>query len=503
MNVEQVIKQLESIVKPERILTDPEDLYVYSFGKIFQRQNPVPNMVVRAISPKETQEVMELSRRAGLTIEERGETSSLLNRTEPVILLDNIATPELKESLEEKEEAIEILEEIRKRGYGTPRNSALALKALLLKKTFAENKECDSYKGYCTVASSFDGIETWSSKGRVVIVRGLQNGELEISKKIVDVLYTCTECGLCFARCSEDLKVHEAILATRRYIAEKGLIPKVFDETAKNIKETGDPGAAPVKHRLSWTKNLPIQTPPKKAKTLYWVGCMVADRTPETAKAFFNIMNHANVEFTMLMKREGCCGYILLSTGLWDEAEKNAEKVLSGIEETRAETLVTSCAGCYYAFKKLYPKILGMSLPCKVLHSTHFIEDLIKNGRLDLKKLDARVTYHDPCSLGRHGEVYDAPRNVLEALPGLTFAEMELNRQRSRCGGGGGGLWSFNHKISMESAYLRLNDLQPLNVDMLTTACPLCQMNFRYASSRKSLPVRVCDITEIVESALS
>jgi glycolate oxidase len=190
-----------------------------------------------------------------------------------------------------------------------------------------------------------------------------------------------------------------------------------------------------------------------------------------------------------------------LSTGLWNEAKKIAKKVFSKIEKTGVNTLVTPCAGCYYTFMKLYPEILGVSLPCEILHSSHFIEKLVKGARLELERLDLGVSYHDPCSLGRHSGVFDAPRNALKAIPGLTLTEMPLNRQFARCCGGGGGLWSFNHQVSMNSAYLRLKDLQPLKVDVLTTACPLCQMNFRYSSVRRSTSIKVCDITEIVASS--
>ena len=497
-----MIERLKQIVKSEQILTDPEDLYVYSFEKIFEKQNQMPDVVVKTLSPLEVQKILELATDEGFTVIKRGEVITRQTVKKPVVLIDDIAAPELKRIQPKRDEITEILKEIREKGHGSPRNLALAIKTLFLEKNLAKCEQCKICSGYCSVASSFEGAETWSSKGRTLIVKGLQNGELAISKKVIDILYTCTECGLCFAQCFEDLEVNEAILAARHQIAQKGLAPEVFSETAKNIMEIGDPGAVSAERRLSWMKEPSFQPLPRKAEILYWVGCMVADRTPKTARAFLKILNHANVDFTMLMEREGCCGYVLLSTGLWDEAKKVAKEVLLRVEETGAEALVTPCAGCYYAFTKLYPETLEVSLPCEILHSSHFIENLLKEGKLELKSLNFRISYHDPCSLGRHSGVFNAPRNVLNAIPGLTLIEMPLNKQLARCCGGGGGLWSFNHQVSMNSAYWRLKDLQPLKVDVLTTACPLCQMNFRYTSVRKSVPIEVCDITEIVESAL-
>ena len=490
------------MVKSEHILTDPEDLYVYSFEKIFEKQSPEPDVVIKTLSLEETQKILELAGKMGFTVAKRGEKINRQSIKKPLVLLDDVPTPKLEKIPSKKEEMTGILKEIHEKGHGTPRNLALALKALFLGKNLAKCEECRICSGYCTVASSLDGVETWSSKGRTLIVKALQNGELPISPKVVDILYTCSECGLCFGRCFENLEVNEAILATRNQIAEKKLAPQAFHETAKNILDTGDPGAFPIERRLSWMKNSSFQLSPRKAELLYWVGCMVAGRNPKTAMAFLKILNYAKVNFTMLMEREGCCGYVLLSTGLWNEAKKVAEDTVSKIERTGVEALVTPCAGCYYTFTRLYPKILGVSLPCEVFHSSQFIDNLIRNEEIKLKNLKFKVSYHDPCSLGRHSGVFDAPRNVLKAIPNLTLVEMPLNRQLARCCGGGGGLWSFNHQVSMDSANSRLMDLQSLGADVLTTACPLCQMNFRYASVGKSVPIEVCDITEIVESAL-
>jgi len=502
MKPQQVREYLKKIVKSEQILTDPEDLYAYSFEKIFEKQKLAPDTVVKTLSPREVKKILELAKNKGFTVIKRSEAISCQSIKKPLVLLDDVPPPELKRAPSKKDEVTEILKEIREKGHGSPRNLVLALKALFLEKNLVKCQECRICSGYCTVASFFEGVETWSSKGRTLIIKALQNGELPITKKVVDILYTCTECGLCFAQCFENLEVNEAILATRHQIVQKGLTPEVFQQTAKNIKEVGDPGAIPAERRLSWMKDFSFQPLPRKAEVLYWVGCMVADRTPKTAEAFLEILNHAKVNFTMLKEKEGCCGYILLSTGLWDEARKVAKEVALKIKKVGVKTLVTPCAGCYYTFTRLYPKILGVSLPCEVFHSSQFVDNLIRNEEIKLKNLDFKISYHDPCSLGRHSGVFNVPRNVLKAIPGLTLIEMPLNRQLARCCGGGGGLWSFNHQVSMNSAYLRLKDFQSLEVDMLTTACPLCQMNFRYASTRKSVPIKLCDITEMVELAL-
>jgi len=174
------------------------------------------------------------------------------------------------------------------------------------------------------------------------------------------------------------------------------------------------------------------------------------------------------------------------------------------VKQTGAEVLVTSCAGCYYTFKKMYPEMLGMELPCEVLHVTQFVERQIRDRQLQLGGLSVKVTYHDPCSLGRHSNVYDPPRNVLKAVQGLELVEMPLNRYRARCCGAGGGLWAFNNRVASESAYNRLvKDVVPLGVDVMATACPSCHINLHFASVKRSLGVRISDVLELVDMATS
>ena len=273
--------------------------------------------------------------------------------------------------------------------------------------------------------------------------------------------------------------------------------------TAKNIWETGDVGGTPSARRLAWMTNLSVR-PLEKADVLYWVGCVVATRTPNTAKAVSNVLSKAKVDFTLLGEKEGCCGYVLLASGLWKEAKDVALRVVKRVKGAGVRILVTSCAGCYYTFAKLYPEALNVEMPVEVAHTSQFAYDLIKNKQLDLKGLNLDVTYHDPCSLGRHSNVFDEPRDVLKAVPDLRLVEMPLSRKRARCCGAGGGLWSFNYPVSVNSAYVRLaDDVVPLGVNTLTTACPTCNVNLRHASAKKGLGIKIYDVMEIIEQSMS
>jgi glycolate oxidase len=509
---DRITEQLKRIVNEDRVLTDLEDRYVYSFEKIFLDKFDIqPDIIVRVSSLKEENEVKRFIEKEDAILIERGKILSHFGNksSKNLVLLDNVEIPTLKNCIDEivkKDGSITKIDKFDIKGFGTYRNLALAVKNLFIGKTLTKCQQCTTCSGYCTVSPSFNGVESWSSKGRMLITRGIMKGDLTFSDKIVDILYSCTKCGLCFAQCFQDLEFHEAILYLRHKIAEKNLVPQIFHTTANNIFKHGDPSAIPVNRRLLRVKNFSKLNLPEKAENLCWLGCTVATRTPKTAESFINILNRTNTEFTMLGKEEGCCGYVLISSGLWAEAKKVAKGVIKRIEKTNAKSLITPCSGCYYTFTRLYPEILDVQLPCRILHTSQFFENMVNDNEIKLKPLDINVTYHDPCSLGRHSKVYEPPRNVLKAIPSLKLVEMPMDRNCARCCGGGGGLWTFNNEVSLESTQTRLKeDLIPTNVNILTTACPQCQLNFRFASRTKNFAdrsLKIYDITELFDLAM-
>jgi len=505
-----VIQGLKKIAGEANVLTDAEDLYVYSFEQFFNERRRYPKLdaVVKVTSYEKAKDIMELARKESIEILRRGTKSNEVLQTKPTltVLIDDTTPPQLTMLLEGEEKELssaECEEEIRRAGHGTFRNFALALKSVFSGLPAQECLDCEVCSGYCTMTPSFNGVETWSSKGRTLLTRALSSGELQPSPKLVDVLYTCSLCGLCFADCFESTQVRKAIMDARHHIVEKGRTPELFAATSKNILEVGDPGGTMPSKRVAWAECLPSKGVfPEKADVLYWVGCTTSTRTPSVAVAFDNILTRAEVDFTFLGKKEGCCGYVLLATGLWNQARENATRLVKRVKATGAETLVTTCSGCYYTFTNMYPEMLNIELPCHVSHATQYIERLIEERRIIPHSLDVRVTYHDPCSLGRHSNIYQSPRNVLKAVPNLDLVEMPFIRNQSRCCGAGGGLWSYNNSVATNSAVERLvKDVTPLRVSALVTACPTCHINLRNASVRKSLGIKVYDVMEIVDSS--
>jgi heterodisulfide reductase subunit D len=507
---DSVIKSLRKMLGDSNVLTDPEDLYVYSFEQIFrQRQYPHIEAVAKASSDRQIKEILRLLKAGNVQAIVRSESENITLQTSSraKVLIDDATAPKLESLLEqtEKKSSHPSLEhEIRKTGHGSFLNYALALKSFLADLPSQKCLSCQACSGYCTVGHAFSNVETWSSKGRTILTRALSNGDLQPTPKLAEILYSCSLCGFCFAECFENnTQVRKAIMDARHRIVQQGATPEIFLATAKTISETGDPSGTPLSKRTAWSRQISQKGIfSDKAPVLYWAGCVASTRTPNTPKALGNVLNRAQVDFTYLGEKEGCCGYVMLAAGLWSEARQNALQVAERLRQTKAETLITTCAGCYYTFTKMYPEILHIELPCKVMHATQFVERLIKQKSLVPHSLNLKVTYHDPCSLGRHSNVYDQPRNVLKAVPKLDFVEMPLSRSRSRCCGAGGGLWSFNNTLATSCATERLvNDVVPLGASALATACPTCHINLRNAAARKTSGIKVYDVVELVESA--
>ncbi len=510
-----VIRKLTKIVGPEKVLTEPEDLYVYSFETIFEDAKYSNfDAVVKATSEDEIAQIEKLAKTEGFTIIRRGENAVhefQETKRSGGVILDTVPPPEitafdkkLHEKLQQNREYRRKLMDamLKKRSY---KGLALVIESLFLDKTISQCRDCEVCTGYCTVSPTFNHVETYSAKGRHFLTGSMMRGELKPSERLADILYSCTLCGLCYAQCIPNLCLHDAILEARRKMAEADLAPESAKTALKNITHYGNPMGASRDLRSRWMRKLPDNLLSERADVMYWAGCNTVLRSGvrATATATVRVLNEAGVDFMTLGEREGCCGFSLVAGGFFEEAKRNAERVVKAVDEARVETLVTSCSGCYETFADFYPNKLGVEMPCQVLHSSQMVGRLVKDGNLALNNLLMRVSYHDSCGLGRHCGVYEPPRKLLRAIPGLQLIEPTMSRERSRCCGGGGGFWGVNSQASMNLAHLRIKeDFVPLNVEAIAVTCPLCNTNFLYTLRRHAISMKIYDVMELVEMAL-
>jgi len=341
--------------------------------------------------------------------------------------------------------------------------------------------------GFCkSVCPSFKAVKWDSSaaRGRVILSYGLLVGDIPADESVIENMYTCTTCMDCVRRCPSKVNVVEIVELCRADLVKNGHILPKHKAAAENILEHGNPFG----EKESAVERLNVK--PKNSEIGYFPGCAATFRTPETAGAALSIFKKLNVDHTVVDCK--CCGSVMQRVG-WDNGDvvKLMENNVAAIKKQGVETLIASCAGCYRMFKEEYPKFTNM--PFRVLHISEFLAS--QNFKLKPMKLNA--TYHDPCHLGRHARVFDAPRDVIKMIPEIAFTEMANTKDTGRCCGGGGGVRSAFPDESKAMAEARLTETE---ADLIITACPFCVNNLRFGMGEKK--TRVTDLTELVDELL-
>jgi heterodisulfide reductase subunit D len=200
---------------------------------------------------------------------------------------------------------------------------------------------------------------------------------------------------------------------------------------------------------------------------------------------------------------EICCGYPLTSAGRVDEAASQMRQNIASVRETGAKRLVVTCPGCLRMWKHEYKRLTGEDPGIDVVHSTEFLWELIRDGKLSLGGLDGLFTYHDPCDLGRVGGIYDAPRSVIGAVPGIRYVELEESRQYSACCGSGGDLLASDQDLSLTAAGRRLDHVERSGAETIVTACPSCIRGMFMSKTAAKRSVNIMDITQLVWKAIT
>jgi len=493
-DVEQLLARLVEALGAERVLAEPEDLYVYSRMGAFGVEETRPPVAVLRISDSEARGLASLVDGAAqvVTLGEEAEPSL------PTLLVDQ-GEPT---SLEELERGLaEVIRSRRETLRQSRESKSLALQAS------AHLQSLDGYRlvermadgsGFCVVQRFMGGHETFSAKGRLLLSRGLSRGDLDVTHRLVEAMYGCTACGQCYDQHSPGtLEINNAIIKSRNLIAERGMAPPVCSRLLSNIEEEGNPMGLPSEDRTLWYEETAEEHGYRGNEVLYWPGCTTSYRLPELVEATAEVLEAAGVEFGVLGEDERCCGLILYLIGFWEEARRNAGMVAEALSAGKPRAVVTSCAGCFFAFKRVYPQ-LGVTLPVKVLHTSMLFDELVRNGGLTLHEVEGDVTWHDPCDLGRHCGVYEPPRRVLGAVPGLSVVEPSLNREHAVCCGAGGGLWSIDEGLTADVARQKVEEEIPSEVDSVVTGCPTCLLNLRGAAAAWRPGLGVHDLSEFL-----
>ena len=317
-------------------------------------------------------------------------------------------------------------------------------------------------------------------------------------KKFSEMVYRCTLCGECGASCPVSIDAKNLWLALRETLVEMGYFPKIMDQMESNILKVHNILGNENVERVSWLESLgelPDHGYQKeKAQVVFFVGCVASffPMVQKIPKALIEILNKVGVDFTLLGGEEWCCGFPLIGAGMKKEAKALIEHNLEKMKEKGVERVVFACPSCYHTWMEEYKTNI------EIFHSTQFIRKLIDEGKIGFKEKKMRVTYHDPCDLGRASGVYEAPREVLRAIPGVELVEMEGNRDQCKCCGGGGNLEMVDPELSAALAQEKIKEIQATGADAVITSCQQCIRTIMTTARRKKIPVTAMDITEFV-----
>ncbi len=356
--------------------------------------------------------------------------------------------------------------------------------------------------GKCDVVCPWNRFRPFSMRK---IVREATFGLSEIEG---DDIWRCTTCGKCSKECPRDVKQVESGIALRRIATEYGVFPASASPVRairSSLTGEGNPFFEERKKRADWAEGLSVKPFTEEMELLYFPGCYLSydPRLKKVAVATANILNKAGVNFGILGYKENCCGESIRKCGDEELFKRLAKENIKTFIDNGVKKILVSSPHCYHTFKNEYPEFM---VNFEVVHITQYLFELINEGRLELaKEYGKKVTYHDPCYLGRHNGIYDEPRNVLQKIPALELIEMEDSMDDSLCcGGGGGRIWMDTPK-SERFSDIRLEQALKVGADVIVTSCPYCIANFEDSLllSKDSVAIEVKDITEIIQAVIS
>ena len=355
--------------------------------------------------------------------------------------------------------------------------------------------------GLCDAVCPWNRVRSFSMRK---LVRQATFGFTEIES---EDMWLCTTCGRCPQHCPRDVQQIESGVALRRVATEYGVFPasvKPVRTAVGSLIGEGNPLGEDRKNRGDWAKGQSVKAFTEEMEILYFPGCYPSfdPRAKKISTATAKILNSAGVDFGILGAKETCCGESIRKTGDEELFKRLAKENIKTFIDNGVKKILVSSPHCYHTFKNEYPEFM---VNFEVIHITEYLLELMNAGRLELtKEVQKKITYHDPCYLGRHNGIFEEPREVLKKVSGLELIEMPDSRIDSLCcGGGGGRVWMETQK-GERFGDLRIDQAIEVGAELLVTSCPYCITMFE--DSRVTMGVdekiEIKDITEIIVGSI-
>ncbi|GIU99321.1 MAG: Fe-S oxidoreductase [Actinomycetota bacterium] len=322
-----------------------------------------------------------------------------------------------------------------------------------------------------------------------------------------EVVWSCTTCGACMRECPVDIEHVDTIVDLRRnLVMAESRFPQEAGALLRNLENASNPWGMPQSERAAWAKGLevPVLAEGDPApEVLYWVGCASAfdDRAKNVARSLARLLTAAGVRFAILGPRELCTGDPARRMGNEYLFQELAERNVETLAQAGVTTIVANCPHCFNTLRNEYPRYGGRY---EVLHHTELLARLVREGRLrPSAELDTLLAYHDPCYLGRHNGIYDEPRTLLSALPGVRTVEMPRHGPRGFCCGAGGARMWMEERIGKRINEERADEAASTGADTVGVACPYCLVMLDDGHRARKDAIRVLDVAQVLERSVA
>ena len=359
--------------------------------------------------------------------------------------------------------------------------------------------------GVCVARDHTSGFEPFFGRGKMQIIRSLWQGKLELSKDMAEVIFQCPTCNACSATCYYEINNALFYEALRAELVDAGFGLEAHVPMNKAMVELLNPYQRDNKEKNEWLDKLDFKVKDANSETadvLYFVGCTAA-LTPDIQTVAINtakVLKKLNVDFSVFGDREVCCGSVAMRTGNLEAFNFVAVKNYELFKKSGVKKIVTSCAGCYRTLKIDYADFFK-DLGIDVLHSIELIGKIINDQNKQLKNLGINVTYHDPCHAGRHVGLYEDPREILKKI--ANFTEMKSIKENAKCCGAGGGVKKGFPELALEIAKSRVKEAEETRAEYLVSICPFCYRNLSDAIKALDSKIKIIDLLELLDQALS
>ncbi|MDY7077440.1 MAG: FAD-binding and (Fe-S)-binding domain-containing protein [Chloroflexota bacterium] len=356
---------------------------------------------------------------------------------------------------------------------------------------------CDQFYGR--------GWESQSPRGKWFFLKEYLSGRNgKMSQEQVNTFLACTTCEVCNVECPLELPIESSWLQMRGELVHNRqddyMTFPPFEIMRASLCKEHNIWASYRKDRPNWAQ-VGIDTIPERAEICYFPGCTASYVEQDIAQSTACLLRKAGVEFTYLGEDEACCGIPMLVSGLWDTWEEIMRHNIAAMKKRGVKTVVTTCPACWLVWNQYYPEWaakLGIDYPFETLHFSEILAEQIRSGDLVFDQpVDMRVTWHDSCHMGRAGGIYEPPREVLQAVPGLEFVEMEHNRDQAHCCGSVLSLVA-DPKVAERIGDIRLREADAVDAEAVVSTCPCCQVQLRVTAKKTGRDLPVVDLGSLV-----